>query len=819
MALDKIITTWELDTQDAQKETKKVQSGFKDLEKQGKESTSKLEKNFKNLGTTITGALTVTALLAGIKKVIDINAELSDSIADVQKTTGLTRSAVDSLVESLKKIDTRTSLVGLLEIAKIGGQLGVAQEELLGFTEAIDKAAVALGDEFGGGAEEVASALGKLESVFKVSQQSGDDLGESLTKIGSSINALGAAGLATAPFLTDFSQRLGGIAANADIAITDILGLAAAAEQSGLQVEVSATAIGQLLNKFSTDTAKFAKLAGVGVEEFTELVNTDLNAALIKFLQGARGAAKDTTTFAKNLDALGLEGARATQVISALANNTDLIAEKQLLANDEFEKGTSLVEEFNIKNNTLAANLDKLGKAFVSFFQEAGIEDFFNDLVKGMTGTLRISEQIIQSETLSFWDKLSTFLNLTATGGTASTETIAKLGAEMVKTNEATKEAVDVNKGMVDAFAALREGMEKGQKAHEEQTKSVIIETEKQRKARERAEKQRQKELERRIAMEEKAAKQIAKIIEDAQIAAIEDELERNLAKLDQKEKQEIEALQKLIDNDLISRTEFEEARSAVEDDFARQRRETREETEQMEQEERDKKFEEDLEKQKEQAEKEAEIERIKQQQIFEIKNLAAQATLGILDLFVQSAKGQKRVALAEIAFNQGIAISELVKDSQKIGITPIEKAILFGTGLVQILTGIGKARDVIKNARGFKHGVVGLDGPGTETSDSIPAWLSRGETITSADKTKRYRGELEAMHDGNFDDYIAKTRIMPLLDKLEKKQRYADDIRLAEMFDDTKMVSGLSKIEKTSRKNTNKLIRELSRYNYFMNE
>jgi hypothetical protein len=51
-----------------------------------------------------------------------------------------------------------------------------------------------------------------------------------------------------------------------------------------------------------------------------------------------------------------------------------------------------------------------------------------------------------------------------------------------------------------------------------------------------------------------------------------------------------------------------------------------------------------------------------------------------------------------------------------------------------------------------FKDGVIGLDGPGSETSDSIPARLSKGESVMTAAETKKYRPYLEAMRNGTFN-------------------------------------------------------------------
>jgi hypothetical protein len=54
-----------------------------------------------------------------------------------------------------------------------------------------------------------------------------------------------------------------------------------------------------------------------------------------------------------------------------------------------------------------------------------------------------------------------------------------------------------------------------------------------------------------------------------------------------------------------------------------------------------------------------------------------------------------------------------------------------------------------------FAKGVVALEGPGTETSDSIAAYLSKGESVITAKATKKYAPMLEAMNAGTFTEYM----------------------------------------------------------------
>lgn len=56
-----------------------------------------------------------------------------------------------------------------------------------------------------------------------------------------------------------------------------------------------------------------------------------------------------------------------------------------------------------------------------------------------------------------------------------------------------------------------------------------------------------------------------------------------------------------------------------------------------------------------------------------------------------------------------------------------------------------------------FAKGVLNLKGPGTETSDSISAYLSKGESVMTADETRRSFGLLEAIKENKIDDSILK--------------------------------------------------------------
>ncbi len=335
-------------------------------------------------GSIAAGVATFAALAFGIRRATDEFTKFDDKIADVQKTTGLAKSEVLEMNEELKDInfiDTRTSQEGLHGLLRIAGKLGTeGTDNLLGFVKATDQIAVALTEDLGGDIEESINTLGKLVGIFDVSDEFGVE--EALLKVGSSINELGASSEANEGYIVDFTKRLAGVAPGAKISIANIMGMGAALDVAGQSVEVSGTAISQIITKMFDDTATFAKVAGMEVADFSNLLETDANAAFITLLEGVKGNDERMAMMVGRLKELGIDGVRATNVMGVLANNVEELKKQQLLANKAFEEGTSITDEFNIKNQTAGAELEKVQKQINNLWVELG-ERLFPTVMEG----------------------------------------------------------------------------------------------------------------------------------------------------------------------------------------------------------------------------------------------------------------------------------------------------------------------------------------------------------------------------------------------------------------------------------------------------
>lgn len=383
---------------------KKASAHLKEMESAakgvGNVIQSKFSKFMSNVGSIALGTIIGNTVQAGIQKIgaylsglVSGNAELSDSLADIEKTTGMTTEQVAKLNSELGKLDTRTKTKELREIAIALGQLG--QEATPEAVASIDRIVVALGDEFGGGANEITKALSILRN--NLGDIKTNDYGTDVLKIGNALNVLGAEGLATAPVVTDIANRIAGVGQTFGVTSGQILGVAATFQELGISEERGATAFIRLLQRMTQNVdeyAKIAELAGVKSKDFATLVNTDIVAALAKVAEGAKIAGKDNVAFGQVLKDLEADGSGAGEVLSKLSQNSVLLTEKVGLATKALGETNSITDEFNKKNNNLAGTLEKIEKKMHSAFVNSTIMKGINGMVNGFAKMIGVIDPV-----------------------------------------------------------------------------------------------------------------------------------------------------------------------------------------------------------------------------------------------------------------------------------------------------------------------------------------------------------------------------------------------------------------------------------------
>ena len=349
---------------------KEVNNRIKELRGTANEtrfSLSKLTDGFNKYGAIAASAIAgLTGITLTMRSCVNEYAEMEEAQSQVIKYTGLTKDEVKELNEEFKQMDTRTARTRLNELAGDAGKLGISTKEgVKEFVEAADMINVALGEDLG---KEAITQIGKLADMFGTGDRS---LKENMLAVGSAVNSVAQNSSAAEPYLVEFTARMGGVGKQANMAITDIMGFASALDQNMLRSEMASTALSGLILKLYQEPSKYAQLAGLQVEEITKLMSEDVNEAVLTFLE-ALNRMGGMDKMAPVLDKMSLSGAEAASVISALAGNVEKVRKEQLGANQAFVEGTSVVNEFNVQNSTVQAELDKAKKRFADIRVELG---------------------------------------------------------------------------------------------------------------------------------------------------------------------------------------------------------------------------------------------------------------------------------------------------------------------------------------------------------------------------------------------------------------------------------------------------------------
>lgn len=334
-----------------------VQAQLDTVNRQMKAQQSLTDRARDFIGSTAGRIASITGIAAGVKDSVQSFMSLENEMIAVRKFTGMTAEEVEHLNERLKEIDTPTSMVELNRFAQQAGQIGLSSEEdVLGYVRASDIISTAL-DELG---DDATLTIAKLNGVFGYEQQYGVE--QSMLKVGSVVNELSTNLKASAPEIVDFTARMGGVGSQARMSMSDIAAFGAVLADQKQSMERSSTALSQLIVRMMQEPAKYAQAAGLEVTQFADLLKTDVNAALIQFLE-ALNSQGNMDALAPLLKDMGENGQGAVATISTLASNIDLLKEKQQEAGKAFEEGKSVQQEADTANSSTEAQLEKVGKA------------------------------------------------------------------------------------------------------------------------------------------------------------------------------------------------------------------------------------------------------------------------------------------------------------------------------------------------------------------------------------------------------------------------------------------------------------------------
>lgn len=359
------------------------------------QSMGRFTGNVGNYQSALNGlgrAFAALGIGATLNEIIGANTKISDSIADVAKTANLTINEAQRLADALEFRDTRTSLADQLQIAAIGGQLGIVQDQLEGFTSSVDVLNVALGDQFGN-VENITRTISGLRNVLTDFRT--EDTAQDLLRLGNALNYLETQGPATATSIADFVGRIGGAAIPLGVTTDKVFGLSTALSELAIEPERGATAVSQLLLQISRAPDVFAKALNIPVEDFVQLATTDLVGALALVAQKTQEGSANNVEFAQTLEELGINRQSAVEVLGKLGGNVDLLTKRVEASSQALQSTDSVYQEFEKKNNNAAAAVDKLQNAVIKLVASEGAQDAIEAVAKAATNLIEVFSETL----------------------------------------------------------------------------------------------------------------------------------------------------------------------------------------------------------------------------------------------------------------------------------------------------------------------------------------------------------------------------------------------------------------------------------------
>ena len=322
------------------------------------------------------------------------NLDLSDQMADVRKVTGLAADEVNRLTESVAKIDTRSTIQELTDLAYQGGKMGFGRygvEGMLEFVRAADQVKVALSDDLG---DDSLLQISKLVDTMGLIPKMGVE--KSMLSVGSAINQLSATSTASGTHIVDFAKRLTGLARITGITTPELLALGSAADALGQAPEVAATAFGKLFTSIQRNHNLIEQHLGMQKGVINSYFSQGQAMESVLQIMEKMREKGNMNMLGDIWKDLGSEGQRLIGVMATMSKNVDTVRSHVNEANRSFKEATSLTNEYTLKQETANAILIRANNIWEKAFVNPEGVDMMKELA---TAWYDLSDEMTKSAT------------------------------------------------------------------------------------------------------------------------------------------------------------------------------------------------------------------------------------------------------------------------------------------------------------------------------------------------------------------------------------------------------------------------------------
>lgn len=395
------------------KEFADKQKSMKELKKNIDEVTGAVNKNSGAWQTAMRNLMAYVGLFGAfnmlkskLTDVLKLNFQYSDSLANVRKVSNLSMESVNDLSRQLAKIDSRTSLEGLTQLAYVGSRMGMGKYGASGLAEfaaASDRVNVALKEDLG---DDAMLILSKFVETMGEVEKHGGNISDAFDSVSSSIFKLASTSTANGGSILEFARRLTGLSKVSHITSDQLLGLASASDSLMLMPEVASTAFGKLISSLWTNYHDIEKMLGMQEDSLKDMMSKgETMQALVTVLQNVSD--KNLNSMDEYFKEFGSDGQRLKSVVVTMAQNVDVLKSHLDESSKAYKDATAVSKEYAIQQETAQAIIERANNMWNKAFVNPEGIDAVKEIAKAwydFSKTLTQSAPFMMSVKILMWE-------------------------------------------------------------------------------------------------------------------------------------------------------------------------------------------------------------------------------------------------------------------------------------------------------------------------------------------------------------------------------------------------------------------------------
>lgn len=404
-----------VDTGNLTKESARLGTEIDEVKQKQEEAADKA-RNFGSAASQAFGAIQQAIVAAGIavalKKIydafndcVDASIDFESAMTGVSKTTEMSDEELASMSETVKDLSTDIPITTdeLAAVAETAGQLGIAKNDLLDFSEVMSMLSTATTMT----ADDAATMLAQFANITQMNPAYYSNLASTIVDLGNNYAT-------TEQKITEMSQGIAASASLAGMSEADMVALSAAVTSLGIQTQAGSTSMSKLISELMTavetgeNLNEIAGISNMTAGEFKTAWGENAVSALQAFVTGLSDTERNGRSATVALDDLGITEAREQRMILSLSNSGDLLTRTVNTANTAWSQNTALTAEAEKRYGTTASKVTMMQNAYNNLKISVGdaltpelnkLYAVATELLKGVTSFIEKNPTLVKAVT------------------------------------------------------------------------------------------------------------------------------------------------------------------------------------------------------------------------------------------------------------------------------------------------------------------------------------------------------------------------------------------------------------------------------------